>query len=142
MSDTIALKVTGVLPQAVPMLWPRVAEFLRPAVEIAGSLTSMDVLLRDLCTGRQFLWIAHDGETVAGAAVAEMVERPAARVCAVPFMGGRDFERWGEQLETAIADWARTSGCTVFEALVRRGLVKHYSARGFREIGTVIRRAI
>lgn len=142
MSEALTLKATGVLPHGVPMLWPRIAEYLRPAVEREGSVSSMDSVLHNLCVGTQFLFVVYDGEAVHGAAVVEICNRPKARVCAVPFMGGNDFGAWSDLLENAITEWAKAGGCTVFEALVRRGLAKHYTSRGFTELGTVIRRAI
>lgn len=99
-------------------IWPAVEPLLRPAMERGGEMPVSD-LYRALLAGRYVLWLAWGGELLA-AAVTEIAETTAGRVCVIVACGGAKRERW-LALRHTIEDYARREGCACMRIYGRRG---------------------
>lgn len=99
-------------------IWPAVEPLLRPAMERGGEMPISD-LLQALYQGRFVLWLAWSGDLDA-AAVTEIADTTAGRVCVIVACGGRGRERW-LPLRHKLEWYARHEGCKRMRIYGRKG---------------------
>lgn len=107
-------------------MWMDVRHWIAKAcADEGGSYEPGDILMA-LAKEDMRLWIVReDGKTIA-AAVTEIREHPRRNTFWVLMMMGERIEQWAE-FRHAIADWAKTHGCSgrrAMKSLARRGYVK------------------
>lgn len=116
----------------VPMVWPSIIDMLRPAVETSDGRWNMGSLLSSLCTGNQQLWIAQtvDGR-IDAAMTTQIVTYPHARMLAIHFLGGKNYDVWNEDWMNLLKDYADVSNCNGIEAIARKGFTRFARKQGF-----------
>jgi hypothetical protein len=104
-------------------IMPRALDLLRwlvPACKTAnGRFNEWDVLNGGLTRDYQ-IWIAEDGREVIAVGVTRITEYPRARSCKVHIGTGKNRKAWQGFMLDLMA-WAKTQGCTLFEAHTRSG---------------------
>ncbi len=99
--------------------WPRVAPFVRKALEHGeGSYLEADV--GHYCmTGEWQLWVIGRGGKIQAVGITEIVNFPRQRKCLIRYLSGDLQEilpHWA-----VFESWAREQGCTRFEIYGRKG---------------------
>jgi hypothetical protein len=102
-------------------VWPAVAPLLTPALERGGEMTTQ-TLAAALRDGRFVLWLAWSGRLEA-AAVTEVADTIAGRVCCIVACGGRDRARW-LGLRAELEAYARRAGCARMRIYGRKGWLR------------------
>lgn len=59
-----------------------------------------------------------------GFVITEIKQFPEEKVCAVQFLGGKDFDSWKAQADQDLEKFARANGCVALEAGCRLGVWK------------------
>jgi hypothetical protein len=102
-------------------VWPAVEPLLTPALKRGGEMT-MQGLVEALRDGRFVLWLAWSGRLEA-AAVTEVADTIAGRVCCIVACGGRDRARWLD-LRADLETYARRAGCVRMRIYGRKGWLR------------------
>ncbi len=133
-----AVEILPVAPQHVAKVWPLVDKYVEDSLAFAqGCFLSIDI--RDFCTsGKMQLWIATRGDSVLAAVVSEVTDYPRKRICAVPFIGGKDLRAWFRKMLMTIEAWSKEMGCVGMQGGARRGWGK---LAKMDEVGVVLFRA-
>lgn len=106
---------------AVRAVWPAVAEYLQPAIDMSLGCFAPDDVVVGCEAGNMTLFVAVDGDRYLGATVAEIVQFPRRRAARVVFGGGIEMRRWYAEMDEAVDAWGRAWGCTLLLAQGRRG---------------------
>jgi hypothetical protein len=105
-------------PARVGELWPHVAAYIRRAMQRGqGDFAGTE---RDVLAGRALLWLAHVEHHVLAAAVTQIAEDHAGKLCNLVACGGHDWDRFGH-LIGGIEKYARDEGCQAVEITGRKG---------------------
>ena len=99
-------------------VWSAVEPLLAPALMRGGEMT-MQTLAEALRDGRLVLWLAWSGRLEA-AAVTEIADTIAGRVCCIVACGGRDRANW-LALRADLETYARRAGCARMRIYGRKG---------------------
>lgn len=131
----MTIEILGVSPQHVAAIWPAVAKYVADSLEFAqGVFEPTDI--RDFCIkGDMQLWIATRNDDVLAAVITEITDYPRMRVCAVPFIGGRDMRAWFRKMLHTVETWSKEMGCTAMQGGARRGWGK---LANMDEIGVIL----
>ena len=113
-------EVIIVHPLLVKKLWPKVGPLLDKAVKRANGNLYLEDLLNDILAERAALWVVFNDREIEGAFTTQVSLYHRRRVCAVPFVGGRNLRYWLEAYEL-IKDWARARNCDAVEGYARKG---------------------
>lgn len=115
------IEVLPVSPHHVKAIWPAVEKYVADALEYAHGLFLPEDI-RDFCINSKMqLWIATRGDDVLAAVVTEITDFPRARICAAPFIGGRDMRAWFRKMLHTIEAWSKEMGCIGLTGGARRG---------------------
>lgn len=135
--------IQGIPPALVDKFWPFAEPYIKRALDhSAGEYSHLD--LKEFCknTAAQ-LWLITHHERVIAAVTTQLIAYPKRSCCRIITLAGSHAEEWTEPvLLPAITAWAKTHGCTVLDAQVRKGYVpkliqygfKHKCSTVFREI--------
>jgi hypothetical protein len=116
--------LSAVPPDAVPEVWPFVAELASTIAETSAGRVNADFIRERIETERMQLWVVLDDAGRALAlAVTEIIAFPFAKVCVVHGLAGHDREKWIHHLG-GIEAWARKIGCSRVEVRGRKGMAK------------------
>lgn len=129
-------EVIIVHPAFVKKLWPKVGPILDRAVKRANGNLYLEDLLNDILAERAVLWVVFYGKEVEGAFTTQVSTYHRRKVCAVPFVAGKNLREWIESYEL-IKDWARARGCDAVEGYARKGWFR--ALRQMKPIYTVTR---
>ncbi len=122
------------------MVWADCLDWLEPALNrFPGAPDTLDLFLSVLEGTRQ-LWIAwdEDRQEIAAAAITELVRYDGSpqNVCRVPWVGGRNIDKWGRSLLSLLKEWSVDHGCRFMEGSGRRGWKKFgFAERGLTQQG-------
>jgi hypothetical protein len=132
------VEILPVSPQHVAKVWPLVDKYVEDSLKFAqGCFLPVDI--RDFCTqGKMQLWIATRGDSVLAAVVSEITDYPRKRICAVPFIGGKDLRSWFRKMLITIETWSKEMGCVGMQGGARRGWGK---LANMDEVGVVLFRS-
>lgn len=127
--------ILPVAPQHVARIWPSVEKYVADSLVFAqGCFLPVDI--RDFCvSGKMQLWIATKGDNVLAAVISEVTDYPRKRICAVPFIGGKDLRSWFRKMLYTIEAWSREMGCVGMQGGARRGWGK---LANMDEVGVVL----
>jgi hypothetical protein len=125
----IAIVGAGDIMRLSPVLEPLIA----PAVaRSTGRMTTTDAF--DLVEKEQArIWLAHDGDELLGAAFGRPVQYARRKALSIPFIAGRERQRWEAQMLAALEHGARYIGCDLLEGIGRPGFARILP--GFRVTG-------
>ncbi len=113
-------------------VWKDVRDLLRPAVERSHGRWTMEYMLASLTTGHQNLWVAYDEEGyICAAMTTQIVTYPNNKLLAIQFLGGTDFDGWGNDLLSMAEDYAQAMGCDGVEAVARFGFWPFFKKRAY-----------
>lgn len=114
-------------PAEVHGLWPVARPFIKRAHSSrysTGDAFLEDIyarlLLGDAGPLQATLWIAFEGDEALGAMVTHVVRYERSTVLQIPYLAGREFDRWVNLISVVAAD-ARRRGCSEIEILSREG---------------------
>lgn len=132
------VEILPVSPQHVAKIWPLVDKYIEDALQFAqGCFLPVDI--RDFCAaGKMQLWIATRGDSVLAGVVSEITDYPRKRICAVPFIGGKDLRSWFRKMLFTIEAWSKEMGCVGLQGGARRGWGK---LANMDEVGVVLFKA-
>ena len=117
-------------------VWGRVKGLLMPAIERSSGRWTSEYVLAALALGEQTLWVAIDGNEIAGACTVQETYYPERKMLAIHFLGGRDFGDWYEDMLEALTKYGRNTGCYAIECNARHGFWKHFQKDGFERSST------
>jgi len=93
----------------------------------------MPQLYESLLAGQQNLWLAYDNEgKISGAATTMIINYPNMKMLAIQFLGGTDFDNWGNDLFTQIEKFAKDCTCEGVEAYGRFGFWPFFQKRKYK----------
>jgi len=125
------VELVCVPPTAASIVWPRVEQLVRAAVE-ATDLGTLAEIANDVLVGRMLLWLALDNNELLAVATTELRRTEHSLVCVITSCAGRlggDLH----QLLAGIENFARAEGCSCVRLFGRRGwarkLKAHYVQR-------------
>lgn len=118
MESTVPCIAVAVPRERLAAVWPAAAPLVARALARSGEMT-LDELARALVEGRFLLWLAWDG-ALAAAAVTEIAETIAGRVCCIVACGGGNRARW-LALRVELERHACRHGCVRMRIYGRRG---------------------
>ena len=119
--------VQVVSPDHIQIVWPKVKDFLKNAMDHSGGEYNLDHLKMFLVQGTQNLLVAVDeNNEIYTAATIEWINFPDDRVAFISAIGGKTYRK---DLE-ALCDWAKTNGATVvrgaaFDSVARLWKIKY-----------------
>lgn len=108
----------------VAKLWPICRQILIPSFRDLVNTHSVDDYLAGLQRQIVQLWVAEDAGLPIGAAVTQVDEGSAMRVCTVLSISGVRFSEWAAQFDKEITSFAKQNGCHAIEAVTRRGFAR------------------
>lgn len=134
----MTVEILPVSPHHVAKVWPLVDKYVEDSLKFAqGCFLPVDI--RDFCSqGKMQLWIATRDDTVLAAVVSEITDYPRKRICAVPFIGGKDLRAWFRKMLITIETWSKEMGCVGMQGGARRGWGK---LANMDEVGVVLFRS-
>lgn len=125
-------------PSLAAELWPHVQGWMKAALDRTdlGLLSDLEV---DVLTGRALLWLVGDDKTITCAAVTQIQQSQASKVCMVLTCGGSRIRNWSHLL-SGVEEYARGEGCDSVRFIGRKGWKRIYPE--YREIGVVFERKL
>jgi len=115
--------IANILPAEVPWIWKDAEPYLQSAVDLSrGEMTIDDI--REMCArGMLFLAVAKDLETgeIYGALVSEVRQYTRKKSLSVPYLGGKELQKWRKQLGAFLILGAKNIGADFIEAFGRKG---------------------
>lgn len=100
-----------------------------------GSLSDLDT---DVLSGRALLWVV-SGKSIHCAAVTQIQNTQASKVCMILTCGGSEIKSWSHLL-SGVEQYARDEGCDCVRFIGRKGWKRIYPE--YREIGAVFERKL
>lgn len=122
-------------------VWPHVAPELQRAVERSDGRYEVEDVRAAIEAGEMNLWIVLAGHDLEMVLVTQIIDYPRKRLCALPFIAGRNRREWMHFLEE-IGKFAEERGCMEFEGYARKGWLKDTDAAGWRQLWTTIGKPI
>ena len=116
-------------PKIVKDVWPKVAHFVRQAIE-RTDLGRFDKLEEDLLAGNALLWLAVTESEIHAAAITQLIVTERSSVCAIRACGGNGVNNW-ISLIGMIENYARNERCDCVRLVGRKGwarMLKDYRA--------------
>lgn len=102
-------------------MWPRVRDFLIPAIEGSGGRYDEATVIRLLTNDQAQLWVAYEDGEVHCAWVTSIVEYPCLRALCILFLGGRGRQNWLGVVSECLDSFAREIGARKIELQGRKG---------------------
>lgn len=135
------MKISAVLPDHIPAIWPMVEPMLQKALNENPGLYTTDDLKQDLLTGTQSLWIMYNQGEIDAACTARIAQYPIGRVLCVEWLGGERMAAWLEEALEMLEVYAADMGCDRVEVYGRKGwkILKKY---GWRDSAAIYRKEI
>lgn len=121
-------------PAIVEKVWPVARDLIRSASLKTGR-GHFAKIEEDVLAGRQFLWLAWNGETIEAATTTELIKENDRKICVVVACGGKDRARWLPLLD-GIEDFARKEGCAGMRIYGRKGWQR--ALKGYRPVAVVL----
>lgn len=129
------IEILPVAPQHVAALWPAVEKYVTDSLEFAQGVFLPEDIRKFCIETKMQMWIATRDDDVLAAVITEITDYPRMRVCAVPFIGGRDLRAWFRKMLHTVEAWSKEMGCTAMQGGARRGWGK---LAGMDEVGVVL----
>ena len=138
----MTFEVTQVPVNQCQHYWPQVKKHLIRAIETSGGRWEREYVLASLVTGRQVLWVIHQGNQVVGALTTEIINYPERKMVMVHFLGGDGIGMWYQQMSDTIANHGKENGCTGIECIARSGFWKWFQPDGFKRTAVFYEKSI
>lgn len=106
-------------PGHLATVWPNVSHFVRSGVERCD-FSDFCSIERDVLSSNALLWVAYDGQEIAGALVTQITQTEQRKICTLIAGGGKDRKRWLPLLEQ-IEQYAKAEGCSASRIVGREG---------------------
>lgn len=110
-------------PPLVKDIWPHVRAMVKSAID-RTDLCNFDGVEREVLGGLQQLWLAWNGTAIEAAAVTQLVQIGARKICIVVAAGAapsnHNRKRW-PSLMAGIEQFARNEGCRAVRIIGRKG---------------------
>ena len=116
------MKLICVDPLQIGEFWKFARERIRTAVEYTDLSDFYDVET-DVLLGKQLLWLAWDGKTIAAAATTHLGKVGRKTICTLTACSGHHMETW-LPLFAEIEDYARKEGAEKMRIFGRKGWAK------------------
>lgn len=129
------IEILAVAPHHVAGIWPVVEKYVADSLEFAQGVFLPEDIRRFCIEGKMQMWIATRGDDVLAAVITEITDYPRMRVCAVPFIGGRDLRSWFRKMLFTVEAWSKEMGCVAMQGGARRGWGK---LANMDEVGVVL----
>jgi hypothetical protein len=125
----------------VEFAWPVIEPLIMAGVEQGHGEFDVENLRQFIRTGAMQVWTIHDGPTVWGVVITELVAFPGYQVLRVVLLAGNSLEQW-IHLDAVLESYALRRGCAFIEGWVRPGLAKVLDKHGYRKTYDVIRKPV
>ena len=126
--------ITAVPRDQIPFIWPKVAELLKPSLDLSRGRHSVESQFDRLIDGTDHLWVmTNDDHTEIVAAVTfNFLTYPAGlRVLQLMFIGGSGWKKWGDELDRKMTQLAEETGCECIEHCGRKGWKRTTKRMGY-----------
>ena len=130
------MRIVHIPTTEVRNVWGRVKGLLIPAIERSNGRWTSEYVLAALALGEQTLWVAIDGNEIAGACTVQVCLYPERRMLAIHFLGGEDFGGWYREMLEALTQYGKANDCHAIECNARHGFWKHFKEDGFERVST------
>lgn len=120
----------------VVLLWPQIEKLLAPLLETEGNYVPADILayhLRD----EMLIFIAwgEPAKEVEAIMVTQTITYPRRKICAVPYIAGKNMDVWKDDFIRLVEDYARRCGCNRMSNMGRLGWVR---VAGYKDVGHLL----
>jgi hypothetical protein len=115
--------------------WQHAAPLLERALEYAGGTHTVADIWMACEQNRMALWCGHKSVIIT-----EIVEYPRLKACRI-FLAAGDMTELLE-METAVADWAKSADCNRMEVIGRKGWKRALKGSGYTEPSTILTKEI
>lgn len=101
-----------ITPDQALRLWPQIAGFLAPVLAIEGNYKPIDILSHQI-RGEMAIWVAWDMESpeIDAVMVTQVLRMPEGLVYSIPYISGRNMNRWAKRFQESSEESARAAGC-------------------------------
>ena len=137
------MKVIGITPVQVPMVWPNVAPLLEKAIDRGDGTMTLDGL-RSMCETRDGqLWvILGDTQESCAAAVTAIQNSDALRYLLILALGGMDMYAWIHALDETLSRFAKAHGCSQVRLIGRPGWARVLESIGAKQVSVVLAKEV
>jgi hypothetical protein len=126
-----------VSPDGVMAIWPEIEGYLKDAMKGTIDMLFHPVdLLAGIIRNEWTLWIAKEGNRILAAMLTRLSQYPRARACHIFLIGGTDLDKWADEFQAKVEEYARRNGCSRMEAGGRQGWVR--VGNGYHVTGQLI----
>ena len=108
-------------PQKLDQVWKHCRHFIAGAYDRQPCNDTFERVERAVHDGSALLWLAWNGERILGAAVTEIWNNPARRICAIIACGGDQINSWLTACLPKIEAFAKAEQCECVHLEGRRG---------------------
>lgn len=131
--------ISQVSPEQAEVVWPQFLPFVERGLRHGqGDSMAPCHLLHALKSGEMAFWIAHEGEELMGGMILEVNQFPTKKVVFVVMLIGTKFEKWVDEMESALKNYRDINGADCIEASCRKGLVKKLMKRGWSQKAVIM----
>lgn len=128
------MNIAPVTSAQLPYIWPMVMEYIQQPLEYeAGELTP-EKIFDHIDTGVFILLVVWDGNTIIAAQTCEIIDSPRGRVMNLPTTGGKDIEKWQDELADMLDKIAAEQGCISIRTRGRIGWFKKLKRNGYKPL--------
>lgn len=125
------------------MAWSNSVALLDKAIAFSDGKETLENIKRQVERRDMQFWVVVDFSKPPFEILAAFVTRiechPKKKVLSIPYLGGKEAERWLDNI-AIIEDFARSNGCESVEVIGRRGWIKKLP--DYEPIHTVIRKVL
>lgn len=129
------MNISPIATEQVDGLWNKIKYlFDKVAPYSYGRFTGNDIRTSLKNNKAQQLFIAHEGETIFGMVITEVVEYPQMRSLVMHHTAGDNLMEWKDDMLKTLQQYAQLQGCEVIESKGRDGWEKIFKDDGFKKV--------
>lgn len=122
--------------ESVPSIWPIVSNWLEKSLVAAPPWWRIEDLYEKTISGDYILWLITKNDQPEGVALTHLEQYPAALVCNLPWIGGKNMRHWLPDLQKTIEKWSFEAGAKYVVGGGRHGWTKVW--KGSKEFGALL----
>lgn len=128
MGETVEkdVQVWKLHPDIVPANWPYMRPFLQDALQKQGTdkRCPLDFVLLELMTGATIGWVITNFDKPVCAMITKIEHYPLGDSVFIFLLGGDDWIKWGDELDTALMRYANDVGAKWVDTKCRKAIGK------------------
>ena len=132
------MNIVPLRKDTVVAAWPRIADLLRPMIDVAHGELTPEGILRRVLNDELFVYgVANDADALIAVVLVTITDFPdtGKRILEAPFVGGSRMSEWLPAMLETLKDVARNLGCTHLRGCGRPGWERVHPE--FKKIRTV-----